>query len=263
VLTPLGFVPVAGWEALRAFGREADRVEYPCIDVGGFIVPGRDPAAPDQPGIEGECHATVAGEGARAEGRQAHGHRSREGQRASSAQAAPGEAPDAVRHGLTHANLDLSGLADYHPLVRVVANTERFAYLNLPIGLLRELPFRARLTLEIPLRGRVHMSRPYAMPTPVPDVRAWAVWGGGPSHGRLMTSHHKYPDQAICACMPPEWILGVHSLRDHVAFCALWQRSCCTSDCSVDIPVLSTIQRLIGCGGTSTFVLGKTSSSVI
>lgn len=220
VLTPMGFVPLAGMEALSAFGQEADRLQYPCIDVGGFIVPGRDPAAPYQPGVEGGNNAPVAGEGDRTEGRQAPGPWQGEG--APSAQAAPGEAPHAVRHGLTHTSLDLSGLVDFHPLTRVVAKTERFAYLNIPIGLLRELPFRTRVTLEIPLLGRVHLSRPGTMPTPVPDIRAWAVWDGGPNHGQLLLSHHKYPDHAICACMPAEWLLGRDALRDYVAFCALW-----------------------------------------
>ena len=40
VLTPLGFLPRIGLAALRAFGAQAERLKYPCIDVGGFIVPG-------------------------------------------------------------------------------------------------------------------------------------------------------------------------------------------------------------------------------
>jgi hypothetical protein len=220
-LTPLGFVSTSGLEELRAFGDEAERLEYPSIDVGGFIVPGRAPASLHKPG-SGVHDYAIAREGDREIGRQAQRIGPREWEGAASAVAAPGEAPHAVRHGLTHANLDLSGLVAFHPLTRMVANTERAVYLNIPLGLFHELPIRIRLTLEIPLGSRARLSRPGVLPTPVPDVRAWAVWDSNVSRGMLLTSHHQYPDHAICACMPIEWILGVHQLRDYVAFCALW-----------------------------------------
>lgn len=41
-------------------------------------------------------------------------------------------------------------------------------------------------------------------------------------HGRRIVSHHRYPDHAICANMPGQWLLRVHPLYDYVAFCVLW-----------------------------------------
>jgi hypothetical protein len=102
-----------------------------------------------------------------------------------------------------------------------VASTEAVVYMNIPLGLIPQLPIGARLTLEVPL----------ALPTPftpsrefpdVPDVRAWAVWEGGSMHGQRVVSHHSYPDHTICANLTGEWRLGVHPLHDYVAFCALW-----------------------------------------
>lgn len=220
VLTPMGLVPEQGLENLRAFGEQADRLEYPHIDVGGFIVPGRDPVAINPPGMEHDRHAAAAGaERWEQSSREEAGPSARP--RARPAEAAPGAAPHAVRHRLIHLNLDLPALAVFHPLTRVVASTEAVAYLNIPIGVIPQLPIGARLTLEVPLtkHERLRQTGPLSG---VPDVRAWAVWEGGPSHGRLIVSHHQNPDQAICASMPGEWMLREHALHDYVAFCVLW-----------------------------------------
>ena len=52
VLTPIGPVPAATLEQLRLFGAQADRNEFPFIAVGGFIVPGQEPAQIPKPGQE-------------------------------------------------------------------------------------------------------------------------------------------------------------------------------------------------------------------
>lgn len=49
-LTPLGPVTSAGLAALRAFGKQAERLECPCMGSGGFVIPGRDPAGTHLPG---------------------------------------------------------------------------------------------------------------------------------------------------------------------------------------------------------------------
>jgi len=225
VITQLGALPSNGIAALCAFGLQAEALEYPCIDVGGFIVPGRDPAiSPQLPGMEFDEHgrssrARAWGESPRQETGSKTGQRPRP---ASPQAAASGASTHTLEQRLSTRNLDLSGLAEYHPLARVIASSETVEYLNIPIGLFHELPIHARLTLEVPLTPRDRLSRHSTMPTTVPDVRAWAVWEGGPMHGSLVISHHENPDHAICANIPGEWLLGVHPLRDYVAFCALW-----------------------------------------
>lgn len=222
--TPLGLIPQPGLAHLRAFGARVERLEYPYIDVGGFIVPGRDPVATNPPGMERDRDAAAAGERPERWGpapREEAGPAARAQQRPPSPQAAPGAPPHTVERRLTTLNLDLSALVAFYPLTRVVASTEAVVYLNIPIGVIPELPIGARLTLEVPLARRSQLSRSMQL-SGVPDVRAWAVWEGGPMHGRPIDSHHQNPDRAICANMPGQWILGVYPLHDYVAFCVLW-----------------------------------------
>lgn len=217
-MTPIGLVPRAGLAALRAFGEQAERLEYPHIDVGGFIVPGRDPAASNTPGMEQVAYA-AGSERWEQSPREEAGPSA--GPRARSTEAAPGASPHTLEQFLTSLNLDLSGLVTYHPYTRVVASTETVVHLNIPIGMLRELPIRARLTLEIPIAQRHQLSQSMQV-TGVPDVRAWAIWDGGAMSGTLVRGHHQNPDRAICACMPGQWLMGVNPLTDYVAFCILW-----------------------------------------
>lgn len=222
VLTPLGFLPCTGLAALRAFGAQAERLEYPCIDVGGFIVPGRDPVAINPPGMERDCDAAASGAGAEGWEQSAPEQAGPPtGSRQRPPQAAPGAPPHTLGNRLTTLNLDLSVLVSFHPLTRIVASTETVVYFNIPLGVIPGLPFGARLTLEVPLLPRERLTNRMPL-SGVPDVRAWAVWEGGPLHGASLVGHHRNPDLGICAYMPGEWILGVHPLHDHVAFCILW-----------------------------------------
>lgn len=224
-VTPLGLIAQSGLANLRAFGAQADRLEYPYMGAGGFIVPGREPAAITTPGMEHDHDAAAA-----RKGREWHGGAPREkagpaarARRRQTPEAAPGASARAVECRLTSLNLDLSALVAFHPLTRVVASTEMAVYLNIPIGMIPGLPIGARLTLEVPLVPRERLTGSgHGEPSDVPDVRAWAVWEGGIMHRQLIVSHHRYPDQAICANMAGEWIMGVHPLHDYVAFCVLW-----------------------------------------
>jgi len=218
----LGLIPRLGLANLRAFGEQAERLEYPYIDVGGFIVPGRDPAFTNPPGME-QCR-NAGGKGAEWWGqapREEAGSPAGTRERPPSPQAAPGASPHAFERWLTTFNLDLSALVAFHPLARIVASTEAVVHLNIPVGIIAGLAIGARLTLELPLIPRALLSSPMQL-ADVPDVRAWAVWEGGPMHGRLILSHHQNPDGAVCASMPGQWIRGVYPLHDYVAFCVLW-----------------------------------------
>lgn len=222
VLTPIGLVSESAVRRLQAFGKEADRRQLPRIDVGGLIVPGLSLSENSGSGYQRGQDVTAGREGQfpwRESSRRANaqGH---EGSQPSTP--LPSETPHAIRHGLTQANLDVAGLVKYFPASHVTAQREGLVYLSMQVQLFEELPLGARLLLEVPLAERTRLSRPSVLPTPVPDVRAWAVWEGGPSHGRVVRSHHQNPEGAICACMPHEWLLGVHPLRDYAAFCVLW-----------------------------------------
>lgn len=213
-------LPASGIHELREFGEQADRFDFPFIDVGGFIVPGWDLAETDLPGKETDENAS----GQRAT-RWEQSSRQKAGSQSGARQRSPEAAPGAPAHTfdieLMTDGLDLPALVAYHPLARVTASTDLVAYLNIPLGLFRALPIGARLTLEVPHAPWAQRPRRWPLPA-VPDVRAWAVWEGGPWHGKLITSHHTYPDQGICACMIEQWIYGVHPLLNYVAFCTLW-----------------------------------------
>lgn len=228
IMTPLGPFPAAGIAALRAFGAEADRLEFPFIDVGGFIVPGLGPAAHIQPGLEDYAHGESTGRARRARpAREEAGPPTGSWQGPASSQApASGSPPHTFERELGRLNLDFRGLVEYHPHARVTASSAEAMLLDIPVGLFHALPGRARLTMEVSLAPRPRLTARALgdrgwQPT-VPDVRAWARWEGGPLAGQPVRSHHAYPDDSICACMPHEWIRGVHPLRDYVAFTILW-----------------------------------------
>jgi hypothetical protein len=219
VLTPLGPVPWSGLDALRAFGREAEQLEYPCIDLGGFIVSGRTPAASFKPEVSKERNdGTVE----RTSGRRAPEEGDRTPGSGGPSETASGAPPHSVEGQLAKANVDLSELLEYHPRARVTGSSEDVVLLDVPVGLFAELPFRARLSLEVPVHPRARLGRSLRVPSVVPDIRAWSVWVGGEFNERPIRSHHSNPDGSICACLPTEWIRGVHSLRDYVAFCIVW-----------------------------------------
>jgi len=229
-----------GLDELVAFGRTSDQMRQPFVDVGGFIVPGDVAAEFIRPGNEGVNNGTEA-RGQAAEGTEGAG--------SPPAEAASGTTPHTV--GLRMISRELEELLRYHPELEVERDgSSGFPALlvQLPVGLFRGLSVRAQLVLELPLVDRHRLSYPLArcgssshLVAPasiapvgcaftasasigrhVPDVRAWAFWMGGPLGGAPVQSHHRYPDSSICACMPGQWILGVHPLVDYVSMCITW-----------------------------------------
>lgn len=236
-LAPCGLLPNDSLAELRAFGAEAERLEYPSVDVGGFIIPGNGPAHPLGPGKEYSAHGTErtteqsAGRAASAQQEA----RSAAGPRQGSPAAATRPTAHAVRSRLgLPAWLQLDELDGIHPEARMLSSSSSYAVIEVPVGLFRTLPYRARLTLEIPLSERARLTRPLlpalpstfeqpqGMPNTSPDVRAWAIWVGNGRCGQPITSDHQMPDGCICACMPGQWVRGVHPLADYIGYCISW-----------------------------------------
>lgn len=239
--------PALDLSPLRAFREEAERLGRPSIDVGGFLVPGPEPAPSHGPGKETQGYERPAGQ--EQEARSAAGPR----QRPQAETAAPRTAAHSLGsltgnwRGNDITAAEFEELDHWYPDVWVVASSSRFVYLSLTAGLFRQLPFRARLVIELPRPEFAAASRPLVrvatLTTPatpgsirwrpssfrlvrpiplVPGVRVWAMWLGGPAHGSLIISHHRQPDFSICACMPHQWIRGVHPLVDYIGMCVAW-----------------------------------------
>lgn len=240
--------------SLAAFGAEAERGQYPAIDVGGFLVPGESSGRFLNPGKEEEIDE-YAKRGAKGRPEAGSSARSRQRSRRSQAEAEASTTAYAVDRRLISDQLE--ELAQYHPLAvvtEVSSSSFPHLWLRVPVGLFCDLPFRAELRLEVPLVSRFRLRLPsiradyshnaigeikwhgpsqfyrltpglsncdYAEPL-VPDVRAWARWVGGPLGGMRIESHHQNTDLGICACKPTDWILGVNSLVDFLGMCISW-----------------------------------------
>lgn len=208
---------------LLAFGEEANRLELPCIEEGGFIVPGREATLSLIPGKEESAHDE------RAEARPEVGREngsspgSREGSwEGSSSKATAAGAPAHTLGALTLGDV-LEELCDYGAPVTIAHRSSHFVCVQLQVGLFRALPFRSELLLEVPLIPRAELRRGLSQINPVvPDVRAWARWSTKLAVGELIRNHHQYPDLAMCACMPNQWTLGRHPLIRYVDFCVVW-----------------------------------------
>jgi hypothetical protein len=219
VLTPLGQIPRRVIGLVAEFGAQANRNEFPAIDVGGFIVLGREAAIHEPPSSENDDDVKLERAAQGRTARQQAGPEPRSRQRC--AGAAPGATAQAIERKLALVGVNLAELRTHYPETAVVSSSDRFAYVVSRAGLFHGLPFGAEFLLEIPTGPRVELIG-RAMPSGVPDIRAWATWSGGALHGRAVRSHHMYPDGAICACMLHEFIRGVHPIRDYAAFCAMW-----------------------------------------
>ncbi len=227
-------VRVVDLRPLEAFGAEAERLGFPCIDVGGFIVPGNVPVHLFSSGKEQHANDSARQPAVGFAARQEAGSATRSRQGSSEA-AATGATAHSVRPGLELPEyLRLEELDYFHPEAELVSSSSSAAIIEIPVGLFRDLPYRARLTFEIPLitcqrlghdpllELRSSLLPHLAMPNATPDVRAWAKWEGGCLAGRTITSHHEYPDRCICACSEGEWLLGVHPFVDYVSYCISW-----------------------------------------
>jgi hypothetical protein len=209
--------------SLREFGLEAERLQFPCIDVDGFIVPGQESAHSLTPREENYAYDSTRSSfgqaAARQEARSTTGSRQRP-----SAEAASRSAAHTVQSLVEAAPyLGLEELDEFYPEAKVAFSSSTELVLQIPIGLFQALPDRALLTLEIPLIARTRLTRSLSQIfTGVPDVRAWATWVEGPFSGIRVTSHHQNPDGCICACLPYQWLRGVHPLMDYISYCVTW-----------------------------------------
>jgi hypothetical protein len=203
---------------LREFGEEADRLHYPAIEEGGYIVPGgATPSTLTQATPKGAQYAREERERERQEARSSAGSWAGSSPKASAA----GGSPYSVLGGL-ETLLDLDGLLDYHPQTRGFSSSSAFSYLRIPVGLFRALPYRATLWLEVPRERPLPLSAAsvFRMPPPgmVPALRAWALT----ADGVWMRSHHENPDTSICACLPGEWEWGRDPIWRYAEWCITW-----------------------------------------
>lgn len=213
---------------LELFAEEAENSRFPLIDVGGVILPGESAAGAILPG-EGEQGGERQRTQTRSEARSAAGSRQR-----SPAETASGAEARPVECGLI--DWELEELKRYHPDATVLFSSSGFVVQSIPIRLFSSLPYRATLLLEIPRCERTRRVRPpFAGPAfdhpesgPgaraqfVPDVRAWALWGGQD----LVRSHHQLADGSMCAYMPGQGLLGVTPLYQIAGMCICWIGKC-------------------------------------
>lgn len=199
---------------LRQFGEDAENDRFPLIDVGGVILPGESTTIDIQPG-EGWNSVEGQGKQTRSEARSAAG--SRQGP---PAEAASGEAAHSVECGLI--DRELEELKSYHPRATEIFSSSRFVVQRIPVRLFASLPHRATLVLEIPLCASRQAWPAASRVKFVPDVRAWAFWGGQ----RLIRSHHQLPDGSMCAYMPIQGLLGVTPLYQIAGMCICWIGKC-------------------------------------
>ena len=225
--------------ALRAFGAAADEPHGPDVRIeeGGFIIPGRVPVPTPAPGKEWYPYGipqaagfdeTGTGPGLRKRRRARRAFKT--GVSAGETLPAPGEAdptagdtcstagdtcstaietgssPQTLGRRLSN-ELRLEELERWYPESRVVRRSSGLALLSIDVGVIRSLPYRGRLLVEIPLRD---IPDPHRHPEPpsssfVPEVRAWAHW----QDGVRPTGDHVYPDASLCAYTRREWDLGI------------------------------------------------------
>ena len=115
--------------------------------------------------------------------------------------------------------LRLEELEHWYPSSRIVRCSSGLALMSVDVGVIRLLPYRGRLLLEIPLDDPPGLI-PFPEPTTpfVPMVRVWASW----RDGVRPAGDHVYPDASVCAYMAGEWIWGRDPLHVLVDWCTCW-----------------------------------------
>ncbi len=201
---------------LQRFGEEADRLEYPAIAEGGFIVPGVGPSPSIPPATRGGTSAPATS------GSEEAGPAADARQRPSAEAATARPAAHPLDRRLNEV-LKFGELREYHPGTRVVRSSPDWTLLAVPVGLFATLPYRATLFLEVPHEAPANptpcvLAIPNRLQPLVPPVRAWAV----SSTGVWLSSPHEYPDRSMCACMPGEWLWGRDPLCVYVDWCITW-----------------------------------------
>jgi hypothetical protein len=225
--TLIGCVKCDHLTQLRLFGEEADQLLLPGIGVDGFIVLERDLVPQPFSGKE-ECHEQERRERT-GEGSSGAGSRTEAAPRTATA---PSSAAHAVGP-LTERDI-LREMRGYGNVRLIPTGSLRFVALRLNIGLFAALPYRAQLFLEVPIMSRRelrardgwllprHALSGAAAHAVVPDVRAWSAWVGGDGDGALVRSHHGFPDESMCVCLPTEWRIDRDPLIEYVDFCVMW-----------------------------------------
>ena len=216
-------------EPLRAFGAVADVPDGPNIrmEEGGFIVPRRAPVSTSIPGKKGRYHHETSGsieEAHRAAGkaRVAGEAQPTTGDAlptcgGAGSTIATGSSPQTLGRRLSEL-LRLEELERWYPSSRIVRCSSSLALVSIDVGVIRSLPYRGRLLLEIPLDDP-HRTTPLSAEHQfVPTARVWANW----NDGIRPVGDHVYPDASICAYMKGEWIWGRDPLHVLVDWCTCW-----------------------------------------
>ena len=204
-------------ESLRAFGAAADVPDGPNIEMekGGFIIPGSRPVPNSNPGKKGTYHhgtqqlaglAARRGSGLRKRAARRSATRGSSGEthraagkargtgearstlgeslpattEAEPTEVATGPAPQTLGRRLS-ALLGLEELEHWYPSSRIVRRSSSLALMSVDVGVIRSLPYRGRLLLEIPLddpRGLIPPPDPTTNAF-VPIVRVWTYWNDG------------------------------------------------------------------------------------
>ncbi len=233
-----GFLSSNSLRPLIEFGALMERNGQVAVDVGGVLVPGPDFSTPFSPGKE--------------EHRNGRARNLRPARQAEATPSAPTHSvgrvstlrPAWTGNDITKAELE--GLEAIFPDVGVVASSSRLVYLGFSIQPFPSLSDSARLLLEVPRPQYATVLRPASRASIndltaegnlpwrppglhrgsyvplVPAVRAWAQWEGGITQGMPVLSHHRQPDLSICACMPYQWVRGVHPLMSYIGMCVTW-----------------------------------------
>ena len=232
-------------DPLRAVGAAADMPHGPKVNMekGGFIIPGGVPVPTSALGKDrypyGRPKAAGLEEGNTGPGlrKRRRAHRPVE-TRVSAGETHPatgearptacetrsttiptGPSPQTLGRRLGEM-LRLEELELWYPSARVVRCSSGLAFVSIDVGVIRSLPYRGRLLLEIPLHDPPDLPRRAgpASPTYVPRVRVWARW----RDGIRPACDHVYPDASICAWMEGEWIWGYHPLHELADWCTCW-----------------------------------------
>jgi len=225
--------------SLRAFGAAADEPDGPSINMeeGGFIIPRGAPVPTSNPGKKGRYYHAKRQSGGLEEARRSTGETHRAAGKAGgtgetqpttgagpttgetrATTIATGASPQTLGRRLS-VRLRLEELEHWYPSSRIVRCSSGHALISIDVGVIRSLPYRGRLLLEIPLDDPPEQIR-FPQPTIpfVPVVRGWASW----RDGVRAAWDHVYPDGSICAYMPGEWIWGRDPLHVLVDWYASW-----------------------------------------
>jgi len=195
-------------------------LQYPSIGVGGYIVLGGCATDLQLPRLESDRNVRNQEQQQwRKPTRKKAGSQARSWER--QAEAASRATARTVNRQLVDRGIDVLELYKYCPCTKVLASSEATVHISVEVGLFKGLHLSGRLIVEIPTYNRCQLSSKFPL-AGVPDLRTWALLDMDESASFIIRNHHMNPDDALCVCMPHEWLLGVHSIKDYLAFCVMW-----------------------------------------